>query len=1040
MRRLPSIALSALLLLIAGAPTGAAAGGLEVKVDGGPGARRLLVNGEPYFIHGMNWGYTPIGENYSYSLWSQSEAFIEAALRTEMALLKAAGVNTIRQYPGVPPKWVTWIYQNYGITTMINPLVGRYGVTVGGRFVPVVDYSDPAHRAAIKAETMAVVAQYKDTEGLLFYLLGNENNYGLSWKSFEIEALPAGERDAAKARHLYSLMGELVDALHAADPSHPVALANGDLQYLDLIDELVPHLDIMGSNVYRGPSAGDLYARVEQTLGVPFVYTEFGSDAYNARAQREDGVAQAELLRAQWEEIYLQSAGKGAVGNAIGGYVFQWADGWWKHLQEERLDVHDTTASWPNAGYAFDHVEGQNNMNEEWFGVCALGPSGPDGQLSLQPRPAYYLLQGAFRLDPTDPAVDAGAIQRHFAALDLSQAQSQAVAGQLAPAIDELRRIRLTQLQVDLWSITSATTTEDGVQEPIFDHMENFWLGAEATPAQGVRADLRLSVLGNTPDNRIDRLYWEAAGQERFALDAKGQQVDLGPLQRVRVHDAGFEIDRPLAKVQGYYRQGHFHWGYEGDFFGLYREANYGPNPDIYQAAVPVGVEVTGKGALSPLKLALGPQIYWGANPTVIAKLRENLGLVSLTLTHQEDLARSGVATTSSAISEPRLRRSAVVLETGKNGEGLTIGGIWAGSNKVGQTFQTVQPAGGAESYAGAGIDVLEDEIRMADTLGFRVKYARSFGPVSAYIQGGQQGLVADAGPDPVPTFTGWRLKQSGRGNHQAVLGGVALNVGTFQIAPSALWQRPLAGPLPLIDAQVDPATGRYTPGLRPRNFIDDPFVVRENRETKAVELLLVYDPTPGSWMWMWDNFSREDARFSAAIDGLVQWLPTSLDSHIGFTQDGQLFSFDAAAPAATLFDVSGHIHVRPTADLRMRLSGSGGTKQSTGGDGRLVTAWGTSFTGWYRNLSLDSTLRVNDWGPYDYHRDFNLTFPLQVIADLSWSWLRPDLDRARPRLGLRGQYRNLDRFSPAAATFPAQAGALLGTEWEIGTYAMVGI
>jgi hypothetical protein len=264
----------------------------------------------------------------------------------------------------------------------------------------------------------------------------------------------------------------------------------------------------------------------------------------------------------------------------------------------------------------------------------------------------------------------------------------------------------------------------------------------------------------------------------------------------------------------------------------------------------------------------------------------------------------------------------------------------------------------------------------------------------------------------------------------------VALNLGTFQIAPSALWQKPLAGPLPLIDATVDPSTGRFTPGVTPRNFVDDPFVVRENRETKAVELLLVYDPTPGSWMWMWDNFAREDARFSAAIDGLVQWLPTSLDSHVGFTRDGQLFSFDAAAPAATLFDVSGHVHVRPTADLRMRLSGSGGTKQSTGADARQITAYGGSFTGWYRNLSLDTALRFNDWGPYDFHRDFNLTFPMQSITDLSWSWLRPDLAASRPRLGVRAQYRTLDRYSPDTLGYPRG----LGTEWEIGTYAMVGI
>ena len=56
---------------------------------------------------------------------------------------------------------------------------------------------------------------------------------------------------------------------------------------------------------------------------------------------------------------------------AIGGLIFQWSDGWWKTGQTERLDQQDTTASWANGAYPFDFVEGQNNMNEEWFGITA---------------------------------------------------------------------------------------------------------------------------------------------------------------------------------------------------------------------------------------------------------------------------------------------------------------------------------------------------------------------------------------------------------------------------------------------------------------------------------------------------------------------------------------------------------------------------------------------------------------------------------------------------------------------------------------------
>ncbi|MFN5664228.1 MAG: hypothetical protein ACK461_03480, partial [Bacteroidota bacterium] len=53
----------------------------------------LSVNGKPTFINGMNWDYFPIGTNYSYSLWNQSDDIIRAALDNEMSLLKNMHVN-----------------------------------------------------------------------------------------------------------------------------------------------------------------------------------------------------------------------------------------------------------------------------------------------------------------------------------------------------------------------------------------------------------------------------------------------------------------------------------------------------------------------------------------------------------------------------------------------------------------------------------------------------------------------------------------------------------------------------------------------------------------------------------------------------------------------------------------------------------------------------------------------------------------------------------------------------------------------------------
>ncbi len=52
------------------------------------------------------------------------------------------------------------------------------------------------------------------------------------------------------------------------------------------------------------------------------------------------------------------------------------------------------------------------------------------------------------------------------------------------------------------------------------------------------------------------------------------------------------------------------------------------------------------------------------------------------------------------------------------------------------------------------------------------------------------------------------------------------------------------------------------------------------------------------------------------------------------------------------------------------------GSSIDYGGDARLATG----------PLAFAAAAKFNDWGPYDYHRDFNLTYPVQLMGDLSHS------------------------------------------------------
>ncbi len=1008
-----------------------AARAMDVRVVADDAGRKLQLNGEDYMVFGMNWGYIPIGENYSYNLWEKPEPFIREVLDREMPLLTEMGVNSIRQYAGIPPEWVEYIYDNYGITTIINHTMARYGYTIDGTWVPVVDYSDPRLRQLVTEEIVYWAEVYRDTPGILLWLLGNENNYGLHWSSFEIEALPEDERMYARAKHLYTMYEEVMQEIKRVDPGRLVSICNGDLQYIELIAEECPTMDVLGTNVYRGISVRDMYDEVEEKLGVPVLFTEFGSDAYNAREMREDQLMQARYLIGQWEEIYEQSYGKGRVGNAVGGIIFQWSDGWWKFGQESRLDIHDTNASWPNGGYSEDFVPGQNNMNEEWWGITAKGPPDHNGLFNVYPRAAYYALRRAFKLDPYGPGTDLEAIREHFGAITPAAAALEARSDRAALLSEERARVHVSGLRMELETISTGarnTTTpvnpEAAVGYPTFkgfDHSETIYVDFEARPTESVTGRVSVNILGSVPDNPINEIFYTNRGQG-----------DMEALERVKIYQAELSWDDQWFLLDGFYRTGHLHWGHEGDFFGLYRDAYYGANVDIYNGMAPVGFELTGKRVFNGLKVAFGPQLWWGANPAVLAKYQRNIGRFATTVVFHEDIAEQTSTTgTSIAIPEPKTRKLTVQAATTRGDWGLEVGGIWSGSTKVGDSFQLV------EEREGGGYDVLQDEVLDSDAFGFKGKLTWEHGPWHWYAQGAHMGLVADAGPTEVITYTGWSLKDSGLGNQNNFLTGLAVNVGDFQFAPNFLWQKPIIGPIP---SDV-PAPGR------PRNILADPFAVRSNREMTGYELLVTYDPHPATWFWQWDNDIREQAGFAAALGVVFKHQPTTQDVSIFIAEDGVTqYAFSGAPPAQDLVEVNYRIVSRISADTRLVIAGHAGTAEPSGYDpsgedttlNRKIERVSIGARMVNRSLSYGALVSVNDWGPYDYHRDFNLTYPLQLTGEISYNlgsveWF---YGFAQTSIGVSATWRSLDEHSPR---YDGDNGEE-GSEWEFRTYVHLAI
>ena len=966
---------------------------------------KLQVNGEDYYIKGVVWSYTPRGQNFTYNLFGQSDDQIRKILDYDFGLMADMGVNTIRSFTTIPPRWVTYIYREHGIMSVINPLMGRYGYNVDGKWIPFTDYSDPRTREVLRQDMKEFVRQYKDVPGVLMFAFGNESNYGLSWSSFEIEDLPVGEQNEAKARYLYSLFNDVIEDGKSIAPEHLFTIVNGDIQYIDLIAELMPSLDLLGSNVYRGPSFTSLWADVEEKLDLPVVFFEFGSDAFNARTFREDQESQALILKDQWHEMYNKAYGNGEEGSSIGAFIFEWRDEWWKYLQIENLETQDNNASWSNQAYLFDWADGKNNMNEEWFGIVALGPTNSEGVSTARPRMAYDVMQEIFATDPYRATRQE--INSMFANMDVGRYQLQGDVRLLRAENEESKkRFQLTGGRLQAEMVVRGDERgidEDGENSLEFSDGEMVFLDFGFQPTEQVSGQMTLNVLANVADKQpleftygdrgrpLTLLTDQAVAVGGFEVDFAERQVQFTDRERVEVYDFSAKYEGENVDVEAFYHTPRFHWGFEGDHFGLIREATDIYGMDIWNAKAPQGVEFKGKGDWDNFTLVMGPEIYWGANPKAVLKYDFNFGKFDWTFIHAEDLARrsDGDSPTNTTVRQSRQTTLTAERDFG-NGWKLELGGIWSANEKVDEVFDRVDSAG----------NVFLDQVEDEDAFGFRAKLSFPLFGTETYVQAHHAGLVADGGQvhrtfgvtDPS------RLPYSGLGNKQEYEAGMILRFGNFMLYPRIMYRDNLVHANPFIEPSI--SNGILQPGTNPRDSDTDPFAVLGNREARSGEIYLTYDPTGATQFYDWDNDWREDAKFAFNIGGTYTEYPTPTDSYLFFFEPSRTNApFGQGLPAEDVWGVSSRIVMNPNPNSRYILRLIRAFEQSTGNpDGGTRDHYQLHWKAEFKRKHIFEGYYMKDaFGPYDFFRQFNITFPEQVKLDYSI------------RLGTSGQYGSVD-------------------------------
>ena len=320
-----------------GGSGGSAPSGKRIEVRG----RELYVDGEPFRIRGVNWNPVPKGGDHPANL--DYVGFAEQ----DIPLMKAAGINVVRTYERLENREVLDKLEDAGIYVFS---------TVYGWW-----QDDPS---VVTDRVNAV----KDHPAILAWVLGNEWNYNHLYANDSLSLEATRDR-----------INEAAELIRAVDDQHPISTIYGELGGIEAQMAAMPDIDLWGINAYRGISFGDLFTGFAAISTKPMYLGEYGADAYDSRNSGMVNVeAQAVATQALTEEI-IDNYVTPNSGVTLGGFVFEWADEWWKGGNPT---THDTGGTAPGGGPYPDQT-----FNEEYWGIV---------DIDRVPRPAYEELKALY--------------------------------------------------------------------------------------------------------------------------------------------------------------------------------------------------------------------------------------------------------------------------------------------------------------------------------------------------------------------------------------------------------------------------------------------------------------------------------------------------------------------------------------------------------------------------------------------------------------------------------------------------------------------
>lgn len=285
--------------------------------------RQLLVNDIQYTIKGIC--YHPVLKG------SEKRSFEN--LTEDLALMKEAGINTIRVYVPITDKDVLDEIDAAGFKVIMG-----------------IGYNQGGQNDILSGSFIDYVNTFKSHNAILLWELGNEYNYHPEWFGGDI-------------RNWYSALNNAANLIHQNDPKHPVTTAHGELpDSLALVS--CPDVDIWGMNVYRWDNPEEIFSEWAAVSTKPMYLSEAGADSFMSWTSHgfEEGKnekAQANAITHILDDVFRYPE----ICSGVTLYAF--VDELWKAGNPESYD----SGGWApkSSGVPYD-----GTANEEYWGIVTI--------------------------------------------------------------------------------------------------------------------------------------------------------------------------------------------------------------------------------------------------------------------------------------------------------------------------------------------------------------------------------------------------------------------------------------------------------------------------------------------------------------------------------------------------------------------------------------------------------------------------------------------------------------------------------------------